>query len=272
MNLSQGVRPTRRRGVSTTIVRCGTCGLVYADPQPIPSTFEQHYGTSPEEYWQAHDLADEPCYFDGQIENFLRLWSGTGQPRALDIGAGVGKAMRKLAQRGFDTFGLEPSRPFVDAALERGGIPPDRLVCESVESASYPPRSFDFIAFAAVVEHLYDPAAVIERTIGWCAPGGLVHIEVPSSQWLINRLVNLAYRLQGLDYCANISPMHVPYHLYEFTLESFRRHGQRAGYEVAEWTRYVADTLLPKPLARPAARVMEATGTGMQLAVWLRAT
>lgn len=106
--------------------------------------------------------------------------------------------------------------------------------------------------------------------MAWLAPGGLLHIEVPSADWLTARLVNFAYRVQGLDYVANLSPMHVPYHLYEFTAESFRRHGQRAGYSVVCEKRHAAQTFLPGP-DRFWHWLMDRTSTGMQLEMWLRA-
>ena len=54
-----------------------------------------------------------------------------------------------------------------------------------------------------MLEHLPDPAGQIERVMTWLAPGGLLHLEVPSSDWLTSRLVNFAYRVQGLDYVTN---------------------------------------------------------------------
>jgi SAM-dependent methyltransferase len=234
--------------------------------------FAQHYGVDPEEYWHEHYFAEDPNYFKDQVDAFFRLWSSSEvrRPIALDVGAGLGKAMKTLARRGLDAYGIEPSEEFARAAIERGGIPSDRLQCASVEGAEFPGKTFDFVTFGAVLEHVHDPGGAIERALGWCAPGGLVHLEVPSSRWLMNRLFNFAYRVRGLDYCANISPMHVPYHLYEFGLESFRRHGQRAGYHIVEARQYVGDTYLPSPASRIASRVMAATGTGMQLELWLR--
>jgi len=88
---------------------------------------------------------------------------------------------------------------------------------------------------------------------------------------LVARLLNLAYRVRGLDYVTNLSPMHPPYHLYEFTLESFVQHGRRTSYSVVDHRFYVCETFLPRVVDRLANRVMTATNTGMQLEVWLRA-
>jgi SAM-dependent methyltransferase len=271
LSTSQGLRPTRKVGVSTTIMRCGGCGLVFANPLPVPHDIGQHYDTPPEDYWKPAYFEHDPEYFAPQIETFRRLWNGTRDPVALDVGAGIGKCMRSLTASGFEAYGLEPSAAFRQAAIEKGAISADRLKLGAVETVGYEPGTFDFATFGAVLEHVADPAGQLERVMGWLAPGGLLHLEVPSADWLTSRVFNLAYRVQGLDYVTNLSPLHPPYHLYEFTPESFRRHAQRAGHAVAlEQQMTGRDTFLPGPdeLWR---RLMARTGTGMQLEVWLRA-
>jgi SAM-dependent methyltransferase len=268
LSTSQGLRPTRRVGIATTVVRCGPCGLVYANPLPVPGDIAQHYDTPPEDYWKPEYFEADPGYFADPIRTFHGLWNGE-HPVALDIGAGIGKAMRSLTNAGFDAYGCEPSTAFRQMALERGGIDPQRLSLGAVEDVDYEAGTFDFLTFGAVLEHLVNPAGAIERALSWLAPGGLIHAEVPSSDWLTSRIVNRAYRLQGLDYVTNLSPMHPPYHLYEFTARSFEAHAQRTGYAVA-LTRMLPghDTFLPGPDALW--RRLMRNGRGMQLEVWLR--
>ena len=265
----QGLRPVRQRGITVSVARCLACGLIYSDPQPIPIDTAQHYEVTPADYWRSEYFTDEPGYFDGQIATFRKLWTGGGQPAALDIGAGIGKAMNALQRAGFEATGIEVSAPFRTAALTNG-IDPDRLQLSSVEDADLPTATFDLVTFGAVLEHLHDPAGAIERSLAWTAPAGLIHIEVPSARWLTSRLLRLAYQFQGLDYVPHLSPMHTPYHLYEFTLDAFTEHGRRAGYVVEFHTVYVAQTYLPRLLKAPATRYMRRTNTGMQLEVWLR--
>ncbi len=270
LNVHQGLRP-RRAAIATTVVKCRGCGLIYSNPRPIPESVAEHYDRPPEDYWAEGYFRRGDGYFTDEINAFEQLWQGRGRPRALDVGAGIGIGMAALADHGCETFGLEPSAPFRDRAIAND-IPADRLQLATLEEAEYEPASFDLISFAAVLEHLHDPAAALERALGWLAADGLIHVEVPSTRWLMSRALNTVYRLQGLDYVTNLSPMHPPYHLYEFTPEAFCRHGERARYEVA--LHRILDyspTYLPKPLEAPALRLMNATGTNMQLQVWLRA-
>ncbi len=266
----QGIRPRRRVGVTTTVQRCESCGLIFSNPTPVPEDIGQHYDVPAESYW-TRDLTASDAYFVRQIETFHGLWrKGGGRPVALDIGAGAGRAMASLERADFEVFGLEPSAPFREVAISRNGISPERLSLASVEQADYSDASFDFVTFGAVLEHLLDPAGCLERALRWARPGGLVHVEVPSSDWLIARLLDLAYRAQGLDYTTHLSPMHTPFHLYEFTLTSFERHAERAGYEIALHRRMMGETYVPAWFRRPAGKLMKWTGTGMQLEVWLR--
>lgn len=272
LNRHQGIRPRRKHGVATTIVRCSSCGLVYSDPRPVPGTLEQHYDLPPEEYWSAaahaNYLEQPEDHFSEQIASFRRFWTGSGTPRALDIGAGIGKTMLALEQSGFESFGIEPSPSFYERAIARG-IDPDRLRLAAIETAQFQPCSFDLVSFGGVLEHLHDPAGALETVIGWTAPAGLIYVEVPSSNWLMGRLLNAAYRMQGLDLVTNLSPMHPPFHLYEFTPEAFRRHGEHANYDVVNHEFFACQTYLPRPAARIAERIMAKTDTGMMLLVWL---
>jgi SAM-dependent methyltransferase len=272
LNRPQGLRPVRRGGIALTIVRCRTCQLIYPNPLPLPAALEQHYGMGPELYWRDSYFAESPGgdYFAEQLRTFFRLHGDQRGLRALDVGAGIGKGIDALMAGGLEAWGIEPGEAFARRARERTGLDETQLSCRSIETASFDREQFDLITFGAVLEHLRDPGGAIAKAVDWLKPGGLIHAEVPSSRWLTNRIVNAAYRFQGLDYAANLSPMHPPYHLYEFELSSFQHHGQHHSYRIAHHTRYVCDTFLPRQLNPILKPWMAITGTGMQLEVWLR--
>lgn len=269
-NHSQGLNPRAVSGIAVSVKTCRNCGLVFADPQPLPASFEDHYG-EPEDYWDPDYFADKSGYFENEIVTAKRLLGFREGMRALDVGAGLGKAMRAMTAAGFDTSGFEPSAAFRKRAIERAGIPEDRLALAAVEDAELPAGHFDFISFGAVLEHLFSPSAAIERAIGWLKPGGIIQAEVPSSRWLISRLINSYYRLRGTNLVTNLSPMHRPFHLFEFGLRSFELHGRKTGYEVAHHQFMVCSILhVPRLLHAPLRWWMDRRGSGMQLAVYLR--
>lgn len=221
-------------------------------------------------YWKPEYFQPDPNYFAGEIRTAKSLYPFKAGDKALDIGAGLGKCMIALERAGFDVYGFEPSEPFYQRAIDRMGIDPKRLTLSTLEDAKFPENEFSFITFGAVLEHLYDPDAAIRKAMRWLSPGGVMQIEVPSSNWLISKLVNLSYKVRGLDYVTNISPMHEPFHLFEFSLDSFRKHAKANGYEIAFYEYYVAQTFLPRVLDIVLVPLMKRTNTGMQLCVWLR--
>jgi 2-polyprenyl-3-methyl-5-hydroxy-6-metoxy-1,4-benzoquinol methylase len=222
LNTSQGMRPRRKSGITVSIKKCRNCRLIYSSPLPVPFDIQDHYGIPPESYWHAGYFVLDPNYFAGEIKTARTLLDFKPGMRSLDIGAGIGKCMIALKNAGFDAWGFEPSKPYYERALSKMNIPPDRLRLGMVEEMEYEPGSFDFITFGAVFEHLYHPAASLEKAFRWLKPGGVIHIEVPSSKYLASKMVNFYYRLIGTNYVSNLSPMHVPFHLYEFGYDSFK--------------------------------------------------
>lgn len=251
-------------------MHCEVCGLNFVNPLPVPENLSDHYGVPPENYWNADYFKADENYFKGEINTLKNHMTIEKGMKALDIGAGIGKAMIALNKAGFDTYGIEPSLPFYERAISAMNISPARLQHAKAEEVSFPENYFDFITFGAVLEHLYDPSKAILDALYCLKPGGLIQIEVPSSGWLIGKLINLYYKLRGTDYVGNLSPMHEPFHLYEFSLNTFRLHGQKYGYEVTHHDHYVCQTYLPAIADLILKPLMQYSQTGMQLCVWLR--
>lgn len=266
--------PRQTQGIGVSVSRCAGCGLHFANPQPRPNALSDHYGMPPEAYWKENSFKPDPNYFGRQIEVAKSLLKANRPLRALDIGVGLGKAVIAMRAAGMDVWGIEPSEPFHRRALETTGLDADRLQCTAVEDAEFREGSFDFVTFGAVLEHVYDPAGAIQRTIKWLRPGGIWQAEVPSSDHLVSRLINAYFRARGTSYVTNLSPMHPPFHIHEFTLASFEKLAARTkGFEIAERYYDVATIYhLPRIMHPVLRRVMERTDTGMQLTVWLRRT
>ncbi|MBX2895595.1 MAG: class I SAM-dependent methyltransferase [Cyclobacteriaceae bacterium] len=267
---SQGKNPKNKIGIATTIVQCKQCGLIFSNPQPIPENISDHYGVPPEEYWKADYFKIDGHYFKTEINTLKSLYNFKEGDKALDIGAGLGKCMIALQRAGYDVYGFEPSKPFYERAISKMGIASDKLQNTMIEDANYPNNFFDFITFGAVLEHLYDPSSSIKKAFKWLKPGGIIQIEVPSSDWLIAKILNTCYKVRGLDYVSNLSPMHEPFHLFEFSLKSFQLHSVVNQYEIVFHEYYVAQTFMPKVLDFVLVPIMRLTNKGMQLCVWLQ--
>lgn len=269
LNGRQGMRPRSACGIAVSIVRCGDCGLIFPNPMPRPERLTDHYDLPPADYWHNVPVFD-PRYMAEDIAVMSSLHSGGEQPKALDVGAGLGNAMRALELAGYEAWGFEPAPQFRQHALSQG-LAESRLALAGIEEVNYPEQSFDVITFGAVLEHLYDPSGSLEKALSWLRPGGIIHAEVPSCGHLMTRIANAYFRLWGTNFVSHVSPMHPPFHIYEFTQRTFERNGARLGYEIALLRRGVGEVLaLPRITHGLLKKVMGATRTGMQMTVFLR--
>ncbi|MBL0272569.1 MAG: class I SAM-dependent methyltransferase [Chitinophagaceae bacterium] len=270
LNCSQGFRPKRKTGISVSVKQCTKCQLIYSSPQPIPFDIQDHYGIPPENYWVPEYFNWTPDYYLQEINTLNKIKEITVGMKALDIGAGIGKCMLSLKNAGFEAYGFEPSKPFYERAISKMNIPIGNLKFGKIEDMEYKQDSFDFITFGAVFEHLYHPALCLKKALQWVKPGGIVHIEVPSSKHLIAKIFNLYYRLLGTNYVTSLSPMNSPFHLYEFGYNSFTELSKKLNYEIVFHEYYVCDIWhIPKIFHPPLRKIMKWTDTGLQLAVWL---
>lgn len=214
MNCRQGLVTKNLQGVSVTIKQCKNCKFIYSNPLPVPRSISDHYRIQPEDYWSKSYFDWTPEYFARQVSDILRFLDARvnthDQARPLDIGCGIGKAIMSLCQAGFDVWGIEPSSSFHARALELTGLNDAKVINSSIDDADLPGSYFDFVTFGAVFEHLYHPRECLEMALHWCKPGGIVHIEVPSSQWLIESIYQALLKLRGSELSTYLSPMHAP--------------------------------------------------------------
>lgn len=254
------------------MVRCTRCGVVFPDPMPLPRKVSELYAVEPDSYWPPAYFRTDPGYLTPLYAVERELLGPLEGLRALDVGAGIGKGVVAMRHHGFLATGLEPSATFRALALERMGLAEHEIILSSVEEAELPSATYDYVNFGAVLEHLPDPRGAIERSLGWLRPGGILHAEVPHAGWLLARGLNLWYRASGQGMVTNTSPMHPPYHLVEFTERAFHLVAEDLPCRVERTEVWVADVLAPRLLKGGLRALMRATGTGMQLAVWLRRT
>jgi len=265
LNKAQGLNPKKKFGISVTVFRCKNCGLVFSNPLVIPIDIADHYDVPPEEYWHSDYFKTDDGFLERNRVWLKRYFSDTKGLKSLDIGAGVGKMMLALEAMGFDSYGIEPSEAFCKMAEKKNNIQHEKLICKAVEDCTFPENTFDFINLSAVLEHVYDPSSVMKKIIPWLKPEGMIWIEVPSSKWLIGKLVNLYYNLRCFDYVTNLSPLHKPYHLYEFTEKSFGQNGEINNFEVFHVDYFVCKTYTHGMVDRLLKYVMRKTNTGMEI-------
>lgn len=271
LNKSQGMNPKKVAGIAVSIYKCPNCDLIYSNPQPIPNDIQDHYGKPPESYWTEDYFKVKPNYFSRQIGVVNKLFNSNSKLKTLDIGAGIGKCMIAMENAGFDAYGLEPSKPFYERAIDVMKIKKDKLKYGMVEEVDFEDASFDFITFGAVFEHLYDPAEALSIALKWLKPDGVIHIEVPSSKHLISKIINLYNRIRGTNYVTNLSPMHPPFHLYEFGSKSFSYLVEKNNAKIVEQYYFNGPIyFIPKIFHWMLNPIMSYFNSGMQLTVYIK--
>ncbi len=271
LNQSQGLNPKKKIGITVSVSRCNKCGLIYSNPQPTPFDIQDHYGIPPEEYWKPEYFKLDSNNFSEEIKNAKELLPFMEGMYSLDIGSGIGKCMLSLENAGFNAYGIESSQAFYEKAISEMGIKSDRLKLSMIEDVDYPEDKFDLITFGAVFEHLYHPAKILEKSLGWLKPNGVLHIEVPSANHFTSKLMNLYYRLRCTNYVTNLSPMHSPFHLYEFDIKSFEALATKLDFEIVKCQYYVGPIYnVPKFFHSALRWYMKKTNTGMQFTIYLK--
>jgi len=271
LNQSQGLNPKNKIGISVSVNKCNNCGLIYSTPQPIPFNIQDHYGIPSEDYWTSEYFELDSMYFLKQIKTVKKLLSFDNGMTALDIGCGIGKCIIQLEKNGFIAYGVEPSKTFYQKAISVMNIKKDKIQFCPIEDVNFSNEKFDFITYGAVFEYLYNPSTSLKRALSWLKPNGIIQIEVPSSKNLNSKLINIYYKLRCSNYVTNLSPMHSPFHLFEFDIRSFKILGSRLGFEVVEFS-YEAGTVhyIPRVFHSIFRRFMSITNTENQLTVYLK--
>lgn len=236
-----GVAHREGLGVVADIWRCAGCGLVFANPMPVPvGGPDQHYGVDADSYFEQHEEGDK-------VESALRFLRQAeeltkGKGRLLDIGAGRGELLRTARREGWEAVGIETSSTFAAHAARYSGA---EIRQETLENCGFESNSFDVVILAAVLEHLYNPDEIIKEVSRILRPGGALFVDVPNEEGLYFRIGNLYQRLRRRDWVVNLSPTFSPFHVFGFGPRSLRALLAKHGLQPALWRLYSVRTSVP---------------------------
>jgi len=138
------------------IVQCRRCGLVYTNPRRRPTDILADYEAVIDERYLAEREARIET-FRRNIRPLEKMAPATNGHRLLDVGAHVGVFVQVAQERGWDAWGLEPSR----WAVEEGRRVGLNMIQGTLHDAELDSASFDVITMWDVVEHLIDPSVDI---------------------------------------------------------------------------------------------------------------
>lgn len=132
---------------------CSACGHWWHSPVPDQATLTELYGSA-SRYVVGPDEASSRAAAkpEGTFDRFaIAIIARLERARYLEIGAGGGQMMRSVKDLGFDCYGVDPGQWTADPAIRR-----------SLEDW---PNDMTFRVFLLqdVIEHVFDPVALLER-------------------------------------------------------------------------------------------------------------
>jgi SAM-dependent methyltransferase len=223
-------------GIHPPIVRCRRCSLVYANPRRADEAVHASYIEVVDELY----LAER----DGRVLTFQRhlepieamLGPGDGR-RLLDVGCHIGVFVEIASARGWNAWGVEPSRWAAEQARARGL----QVVTGTLSDAGFEAGSFDVVTLWDVIEHLTDPASELRQIWQLLRPGGLIAVHTMDIESLLARLLGARW------------PWLMEMHLYYFSPATLSALLKRVNFQVISQRRqgrylrlgYLASRLTP---------------------------
>jgi SAM-dependent methyltransferase len=227
-----------------TVVRCMDCGHLYTSPLPEAAQVEEAYSASGDWIKQADIAVSSGA--DQRYQRYISAIGGILPPgaRVLDIGCSKGRFIYQLQQRGYDCYGVEPSR---DAAFAQQLMGADRIWHLSYRE----PLSIeaDLVTMFEVLEHIHEPHITAALVFQQIRPGGYFMGSVPNGAFI--RAKVLPRRVFGIHSMIVPLIMDAGNHINYFSASGLRRMLERVGFEFL-WVRnapldfnYTANRLSP---------------------------
>jgi SAM-dependent methyltransferase len=223
----------RYRFADFRVLRCHACDLAWRSKMYSPAKIDEIY--SADEYAahpffscdQPHaERRSHPRY--RHFERALKTLGSRLEPgRLLDVGCGGGTFLWAARDRGWEATGVERSAQLCDVAREtsQGAT----VINAAFEDADLPAGTFDAVTMWDVIEHVRDPAAVVNKLASLLRPGGVLVLCTPDEDSLLTRIGRALYLGSGRRYQYPALALHPTFHTIYFSRASLsgllRRHG-----------------------------------------------
>jgi len=256
-------RPLLPEGVYR-FARCRSCGTLYVDSAVTDDFLAQVYaGETPETSGEASgkEHAELVAGREPEFEHHWRRLSSLRPPEEgdalIDVGCQTGDFGDLAKRSGVAPHGIELSTAYAAISRARWGDSAP-VHCGPLDSAPFPPGEFAYVTAFETLEHVCDPTPMLRTMRSWLAPGGLVAVSVPASDYFhlkywvlarspLSRLLRPWLLRRSPFYVTQILP-HT--HIYNFSDRSLRAMLERAGLQVSSTEPVGWHGRLARPLDR----------------------
>ncbi len=139
--------------------------------------------------------------------------------KVLDIGCSNGVFLDIFKERGWQTFGVEPSKSGTEA--KRKGHKVTRIY---FEKSHFPDSYFDLVIMNHTLEHVDDADLVLKMIHNILKKDGLLYVDVPNAGGLGSKIMRDAWPLRLPDE-----------HNYQFTKSSLSKKIKDAGFNIVHF-------------------------------------
>ncbi|MBI5376059.1 MAG: class I SAM-dependent methyltransferase [Candidatus Schekmanbacteria bacterium] len=167
------------------LVKCASCGLVSADPQPDDEALRGFYNENYYDSWGGLNRLEAVRKMKMSTFNkwFDELEKIKKNGRMLDIGCAFGFSLEAAEKRGWDVYGMELSGFSASVAKERFG----ERIKESL--SEFDDGFFNVITMFDLIEHLPSPVGILKEIKRILANQGVVLLSTPNIKSLSSRLM-----------------------------------------------------------------------------------
>lgn len=173
-NLTRIYVPTIAENIKLgQVVKCKNCGLIYTNPRINNEILIKIYERVEDQFYineRKHKIITAQRNLS-TIEKFVK------KGRILDIGCHAGFFLDAARQRGWETYGVEPSITAAKYAAEKLGL---NVFTGQLMQADFEHSFFDVVTMYQVLEHLPDPSTELTKINRILKNNGLVVIDVPN--------------------------------------------------------------------------------------------
>lgn len=219
------------------------CRLVWLDPMPLEEDIGKAYKTYFTHGKNKSNSQDKglkeaimsnlgktyramlrvtPLYYERKKRSLMYLDKVT-PGRLLEVGCGNGNQLAQMHALGWKVEGQEVDPKAAEHARNAHGLP---VHLGALEEIAFPDATFDVIIMSHVIEHVYDPIALLTECYRILKPNGVLLIFTPNIESHGHRRFKSCWF--ALD---------PPRHLYLFSRSSLHACAKRAGYgSIKIWT------------------------------------